>query len=204
MRLPLDLRFKKIALAPQISVRDAAGQLVLYVRQKAFKLKESVTVFGDEAQSRALYRIDADRIVDFSARYRITDVDGDGRELGTVQRRGMRSIWRAHYEVQRDGVTIMEVREENPWIRVLDGLMSDIPVVGLFTGYAFIPTYRLTAVGGDGDCALLRMRKRPSFFESRFEIERPASPAGSPLTDDEERLGVLGLLMIVLLERHRG
>lgn len=203
MRFPLELRFKTIALAPQLSVTDAAGQLLFYVRQKAFKLKEAVTVFADEGQTRALYRIDADRIIDFSARYRITDAS-TGAELGVVQRRGMRSIWRAHYEIQRGGATAMDVREENPWIRVLDGLMSDVPVLGMFTGYAFHPAYRLSAAGaGDGAPAMLRMVKRPALFEGRYEIERPgATPAGG--SDDDERLAVLGLLMIVLLERVRG
>ena len=48
---PLDLRFKLIAIASQIYVRDAAGSLRYYVRQKAFTLKEAVTVFADEARA---------------------------------------------------------------------------------------------------------------------------------------------------------
>ena len=39
MRFPLDLRFKIVAIAPQISVTDASGALLLYVKQKAFRLK---------------------------------------------------------------------------------------------------------------------------------------------------------------------
>jgi hypothetical protein len=34
LQFPLSLSFKIIALAPQISVTDAAGQLIGYVRQK--------------------------------------------------------------------------------------------------------------------------------------------------------------------------
>ena len=196
MRFPLQLTFKTIAVAPQLSVRDAGGQLLFYVRQKAFKLKESVTVFGDEAQSRPLFHIGADRILDFSARYRITDAAA-GAEIGTVQRRGMRSIWRAHYEIERDGATVMEVREENPWIKVLDGLMSDIPVLGWFTGYAFHPAYRLS--DARSDAPRLRMRKESAFFEGRYAIE-----ATGALREDEQRLAVLSLVMIVLLERARG
>ncbi|HEX8432508.1 MAG TPA: hypothetical protein VF625_14555, partial [Longimicrobium sp.] len=62
MRFPLNLTFKILALAPQVFVRDADGELQLYVRQKALKLKEAVTVFADEAQTRVLYTINADRI----------------------------------------------------------------------------------------------------------------------------------------------
>jgi hypothetical protein len=51
MNYPLDLSFKLLALASQIYVRDSQGNLVFYVKQKMFKLKEAITVFGDEAQT---------------------------------------------------------------------------------------------------------------------------------------------------------
>src|SRR3954468_1128541 len=71
MNFPLELRFKLLAISSQISVRDASGHLLCHVKQKAFKLKEEVTVFGDEAQTRPLYRINADRVIDISAQYQI-------------------------------------------------------------------------------------------------------------------------------------
>ena len=89
MRFPLALRFKAVAVSPQVSVTDAGGELVFYVRQKAFKLKEAITVFADVEQTRPLYRIAADRVIDISARYRIEDESGVS--LGFLQRRGMRS-----------------------------------------------------------------------------------------------------------------
>lgn len=203
MNLPLDLRFKTFAVSPQIAVTDARGEIVLYARQKAFKLKESITVFGDAAQTRALYRIDADRVLDFGARYTVVDADS-GETVGTVRRQGMRSIWRAHYDLERDGTPALEVREENPWLKVADQFVSEIPLVGLVSGYLLNPAYRVSRPGagagsGTGD-ALLRMRKEPSFLESRYSIKRVGAAAG----DDDERLAVLGLLMIVLLERRRG
>ena len=197
MNTPLELRFKTLAVAPQIAVTDAAGAVVLYVRQKAFKLRESITVFGDAAQTHALYRIGADRVIDFGARYTIDDA-ATGGTVGTVRRQGMRSIWRAHYELERDGAAVLEVREENPWLKVVDQLVGEIPLVGLVSGYILHPAYRVTRAG-TGD-ALLRMRKEPSFLESRYSI-RPAGPAAG---DDDQRLAVLGLLLIVLLERRRG
>jgi hypothetical protein len=197
MNLPLDLRFKTFAVSPQIAVTDARGEIVLYARQKAFKLKESITVFGDAAQTRALYRIDADRVLDFGARYTVVDADS-GETVGTVRRQGMRSIWRAHYDLERDGAPALEVREENPWLKVADQFVSEIPLIGLVSGYLLNPAYRVTRPGA-GD-ALLRMRKEPSFLESRYSIKRVGTAAG----DDDDRLAVLGLLMIVLLERRRG
>ena len=99
-----------------MAVTDAAGQLVLYVKQKVFKLKEEVTVFADEEQMRPLFNINADRVLDFSAQYSFTD--GGGMPLGAVKREGVRSIWRAHYQILSQGMPEMTVQEENPWVNV--------------------------------------------------------------------------------------
>ena len=195
MRFPLDLRFKLFTVAPQISVVDAAGELLLHVKQKAFKLKESVTVFRDTAQTRPLYKIAADRILDISANYRIDDEGG--MPLGTLRRQGMRSLWRAHYEIHRGGVPVFTIREENPWVKVLDGLLGQIPILGLFTGYVLHPAYRMCRVRTD--TPVLRAVKQPAFFESRYAIE-----SGEPLAPEEQTLAVLALLMMLLLERGRG
>jgi hypothetical protein len=195
LNFPLDLRFKIIAIAPQISVLDATGQLTCYVRQKAFKLKEAVTVFGDAAQTRPLYRIEADRVIDFSATYHISETSG--RPMGAVRRQGMRSIWRAHYDIEHDGRPGFQIREENPWIKVLDGLIDEIPVIGMLSGYVLHPAYRVTRAGSDEP--VMRAVKRPAFFERRYSIERTGS-----LSEDEERLALLGVLMMLLLERSRG
>ena len=50
MDYPLHLSFKTMALAPQIAVTNARGQLIFYVKQKLMKLKESVAVYGDAQQ----------------------------------------------------------------------------------------------------------------------------------------------------------
>ncbi|HJU90974.1 MAG TPA: hypothetical protein VJ672_16435 [Gemmatimonadaceae bacterium] len=195
LRFPLDLRFKIIAIAPQITVTDAGGAVIAYVKQKAFKLKEAVTVFSDATQSRALYRIEADRVLDISATYHIADASGT--PLGAVQRRGMKSIWRAHYEIHRDGRAAFLVREENPWIKLIDGFIGEIPIVGLFTGYLLHPAYRVTRA--NGDVPVLRAVKKPALFEGRYVVDRIGD-----LSEDEERLTLLGVIMLLLLERERG
>ena len=196
MNGPLQLRFKILALAPQITVADADGRTVMYVKQKMFRLRESVTVYGDETQSTPLYRIEADRILDISARYRITDA-ASGTELGVVQRRGIRSLWSAHYEVVFGGRNAMTIREENPWIKVIDGLMQQIPVLGMLSGYVFHPSYVVSdVVAGQ---AVMRATKQAAFLEGRYRVETLGQ-----LDDAPERVAVLSILMMLLLERARG
>ncbi len=194
MKFPLRLTFKKIALAPQLSVTDAEGTLQLYVRQKLFKLKESVTVFADREQTRPLYSINADRVLDFTARYTFTDQAG--RVLGGVRRQGMRSLWRARYEVFRGEEVALHIQEENPWVKVLDGIVGDIPVLGLLSGYLLNPSYVVSRPDG---APVLRLTKEPALFEGKFAIEKRAE-----LEPHEEGLAVLALLMMTLLERDRG
>jgi hypothetical protein len=195
LNFPLDLRFKIIAIAPQISVTDAAGTMIGYVKQKAFKLKEAVTVFSDASQSHPLYRIAADRILDISAQYHVTAASGT--LLGSLQRHGMRSIWSAHYDILRDGGVLFQLREENPWVKVIDGVLGEIPIVGLLSSYLFHPAYRVTRA--EGGVPVMRSVKQPALFEGRFKVERLGE-----MTDEEERLALLGVLMLLLLERDRG
>jgi hypothetical protein len=195
MDFPLRLEFKKIALAPQIRVTDAAGRLLFYVKQKAFKLKEAVTVFADAEQTQPLYTINADRVLDFSARYHINETSGFS--LGTLQRQGRRSLWSAHYEVLRGGGSVMQIREENPWVKVGDALLTQIPIVGIFSGYLFNPAYLVTRA--DNGAPLMRVKKEKAFLEGSYSITRTGE-----LSENDDRLAVLSVLMMVLLERSRG
>jgi hypothetical protein len=47
--------------------------LLLYVKQKAFKLKEDITVYADEQETKPVLKINARSILDFSAAYDVTD-----------------------------------------------------------------------------------------------------------------------------------
>ncbi len=194
MEYPLDLTFKILALAPQISVTDATGGLVFYVKQKMFKLKEEITVFADTQQTQALYKINADRVLDFSARYNFTDVNGT--ELGSVKREGMRSLWKAHYNIFDGEAPVMTIREENPWVKVIDGLFGQIPLLGMFSGYLFHPVF---LVSRTDDTVVMRLKKQPAFLEGKFTITKEAE-----LDKGLETRVLLSLLMMILLERARG
>ncbi len=194
MEYPLSLSFKVVALAPQLSVTDASGNLLYYVKQKLLKLKEEVTVFGDREQTQARYKINADRVIDFSARYRFTEITGT--DLGAIKRQGMKSLWRARYDIYSGEEIAMAIAEEDPWIRVADMVLTNIPVVGLFAGYLFNPKYLVTRTDGT---PVMRLVKQPALFESRFTVEKLLE-----LGEDEERRVLLSLLMMVLLERSRG
>lgn len=195
MKYPLELSFKILALASQIYVRDANGALIGYVKQKLFKLKEDINVFSDEGQTQLLFNIKADRVIDFSARYNFSSAQG--MHLGSIKRRGMRSIFKAHYEIfGPSGEQVMQIREENGWVKVVDALIGELPVIGMFTGYFFNPAY---IISHPDETPVARLQKQPAFFEGKFQL----APL-SEMRPDEETLVLLGSLTMTLLERMRG
>ncbi|BAY20593.1 hypothetical protein NIES2100_03350 [Calothrix sp. NIES-2100] len=194
MQYPLELTFKFWALAPQISIVDSQGNLVFYVKQKLFKLKEAITIFADVERSRPLYYIKADRIIDFSARYNFTD--SNGKEIGAVKRRGLRSLWRARYDIFNGETSNLNIQEKNPWVKVADALFAEIPVLGMFTGYVFNPVYLVSRADGT---VVMRLEKIPAFLSRRFTI-KPVDQ----ISDREQEQVLLSLMMMLLLERDRG
>lgn len=196
MKYPLSLRFKLLALAPQIYVEDADGQTACYVKQKLFRLKEKVEVYHDATRRSLLSTIAADRIIDWSARYSFADPSG--QVFGSVGRRGMRSLWSAHYDVflGSNSQPAFEIREINPIAKIVDSFIGGIPLIGVLSCYFFHPTYQASRPDGT---AVMRLTKRPSFFERRFSIEHE-----SDLSDTEELTLLLSYMMLTLLESRRG
>ncbi len=193
--LPLILRFKLIALAPQVFVEDSNGRLLLYVKQKLLKFKEEVNVFTDEAQTQRAYGIKADRVIDFRARYTITSAAG--QTLGAIKQRGMKSLWKAHFDVEDAfGREAYFIEEENPWTRMLNGLIEEIPIIGALSGYILHPAYLVKRFDGT---AVMRLKKQPALWEGRYAFTEL-----QPVSDNDKQLLTLSIVMMTLLERSRG
>ena len=194
MQYPLELRFKLLTLGQRITATDASGGVVMFIKQKMFKLKEKVEIYPDNNQTSVIFRIEADRMLDFSANYSFTD--GQGNDWGSVRRKGMRSLWSAHYEVMQDGNVDMVIKEESPMKKILEGILSEIPILGFIASYLINPSYLVTRPDGS---EVLRLTKRPAFLEGKFTLEKLTE-----LPEDDELRSLMALIMLVLLERGRG
>ena len=195
LQYPLFLKFKITTLASDFTITDSNENSLAYVRQKMFKLKEDVVVFNNESKSQENFRIRANQWIDFNASYAITD--SFGKNLGKIARKGMRSIWKATYFVM-DAFDNQKykVQEENAWVKIIDGFFTEIPILGIFTGYFFNPTY---IVHDNNGKEIYRLKKMPSFFGRKFQLDQI-----NDIPDHEETLVVLSLMMMVLLERAKG
>lgn len=197
MQYPLTIRFKVIALASQISIKDNAGNELFYVKQKLLKLKENVEIYRDSSKSELLYTIKADKIIDWSPTYSMIDAKS-GAVVGTIKRQGRRSIWKASYDIELNGQPVARVRETNPWTKVLDALLGEIPIIGILSSYMLHPKYAIMSVGSE---TLAYLEKRPAFFEGNYSIEAERI---KELDEAGQHTIVALLMMATLLERSRG
>ncbi|MFT3752332.1 MAG: hypothetical protein QM800_05470 [Paludibacter sp.] len=194
-QFPIDFTFRIGTLSNDFIAKDANGMTVAYVRQKMLKLIEEVQVFADESRSQQIYTIKANQWLDFSASYTFTD--RNGLDIGRIARKGWASIWKANYDIfDQSQMKVLFVREENPWAKVFDSLLGEVPIVNIFTGFFFHPAY---VVVRPDETKIARLRKVTSFFGRRFVIEKLAEFEKG----EEERI-LLGLMMMILLERRRG
>lgn len=195
LQYPLFLKFKLTTLSSDFTITDRNENSLAYVRQKMFKLKEDVVVFNNESKSQENFRIRANQWIDFNASYAITD--SFGKNLGKIARKGMRSIWKATYNIfDQNDTQKYKVQEENAWVKVLDGMVGEIPIIGMFTGYFLNPSY---IVHDNNGKEIYRLKKMPSFFGRKFQLDQL-----NDIADEEETLVVLSLMMMVLLERAKG
>ncbi len=195
LKFPIKFLFKISTFSNDFTATDAEGRTVAYVKQKMFKLKEDISIYEDETKAKVNFKIQADRWIDFSAAYSF--LDEKGVEIGKIARKGWASIWKAEYELIDQHERLQyHIREENAWAKVFDSILGEIPIIGFFTGYIFNPSYKVL---DKNEQVIVRLIKEPSFWGRKFEITKLRDID----RDDQERI-MLGLMMMILLERRRG
>lgn len=195
IQFPVQFTFKIGTLSNDFLVEDAMGNDIGYVRQKMLKMIDEVVVYDNDLKSNILFTIKANKWIDFSATYTFTNQLG--QEIGRIGRKGWASIWKARYEIFDEKANQdLLIQEENGWIKVADAVLSEIPILGLFTGYLFNPSYIVTRPDGT---EVIRLKKQASLVGRRFLLEK----LNNFEPGEEERV-ILGLMMMILMERRRG
>jgi uncharacterized protein YxjI len=92
------LKRQVFALTGKLRFFNPQEQLVLYVEQKMFRLREDIRIYSDENKSQELLLIKARNIVDWAAAYDVLD-SSTGQKFGTLRRKGWRSMVRDEWEV---------------------------------------------------------------------------------------------------------
>ncbi len=107
-------------------ILDKAGGLLYFVKMKAFKLKEDITVFRDEARTDAVLNIKARQIMDFGATYDVTDV-ASGEKLGACRRKGLKSILKDEWEIlDADDALLGHAKEDSMLLAMIRRFLSNL------------------------------------------------------------------------------
>ena len=105
------------------------GPLVAFAKQKRLAFKEAFTLYADEAATRPVLAIKADRGIDIRSVMTVTDLT-TGEVVGRLRKKGAASLLRSTWELEQPGQPVVTVQERNPWIAVLRRFWGMIPYVG--------------------------------------------------------------------------
>ena len=192
----LDLRDTKYstrrkfwAVTGKVFVHNSAGELVCYVQQKLFKLKEDITVYRDESKNDPVLQIKARDIVDFSAAYDVIDV-ASGEKVGALKRRGFKSIVKDEWIVMdAEDNEIARLGEKSGWSAFLSRLIKLVP-----------QKYKITMSddgGGEGGGAIAAtIKQKFSFYVHKFDVE--FADVNEVFFD--RRLGLAGVILLLIIE----
>lgn len=107
-------------------VWDENGQLAAFSEQKAFKLREDIRVYADEAKTQELFAIHARNIIDFSAVYDVVDT-ATGQAVGSVMRKGVKSMLRDEWLfADAAGQPIATLIEDSLGLALLRRLLTNL------------------------------------------------------------------------------
>ncbi len=110
---------------------DSAGEpgaLIAFAKQKRMAFKESFTLYGDEAATRPVLTIRADRRID--VRSTMTVADPAGLVVGVLRKKGRASLLRSTWEIEQPGLPPVVVQERSMAIALLRRLWGLVPYVG--------------------------------------------------------------------------
>jgi hypothetical protein len=141
-------------------LRSMEGRLLGYSKQKAFKLKEDIRVFSDEDMTNELLFIQADRAIDFSAAYRVTD-SKTGEVVGKLRRKGWSSLVRDSWEIlDAEGKPQGRVIEDSGWKAMARRLID-------FAAFLLPQTFLVQV----GDQTVATMRQNRNFLAPKFTVD---------------------------------
>lgn len=124
------------------------GRLICFVKQKAFKFKEDVRFYTDEARTTELMRIKARHRFDPRARYDV--VAADGTKIGEIQKIFGKSLLRSTYMLNNaDGNPVAEVTEANLAVALFRRLVGFVPYLDSVANWLPIPYHFLFLSGAN-------------------------------------------------------
>ena len=157
------------------------GSLAFYVKQKAFKLKEAITVYADEGQTQPVLTIKARSIMDFSGTYDVFTPSGE--IVGSLKRLGMQSILRDQWEILDVGEKkIGTVEEDSMMLAMVRRLLSNL-----------VPQ-SFTVKSGDATVGIFKQHFNPLI--AKYDVDFSMDERGFL----DRRLGIAAVVLLLAIE----
>lgn len=152
---------RRLTLGRQYRVFDEAGQLVAYCRQKMFKLREDIRFYEDESAQREVLRLQASKIMDFNANFVVHD-PLEGRVVGSLRRRGWRSLLRDKWEAyDADGRKVADLSEDS-WVLAI--------VLRRWLLKSLLPHHYIARAQEDAGQPLAEIKERFQLFGDTYDL----------------------------------
>jgi uncharacterized protein YxjI len=106
-----------VLFGAKFDIYDAAGRLIGFSKQKAFKLREDIRVFQNVDAVSPFLQIHARDIIDFSTAYDVLNEAGE--RIGTWKRKGWRSLVRDTWIVEDGNGNEVAMLQEDSMLMAL-------------------------------------------------------------------------------------
>jgi uncharacterized protein YxjI len=173
-------------LGASFRIYDPAGNLVFFVQQKAFKLKEDIRVYADEGKTTEMLVIQARQIMDFNAAYDV--VDSLTREkVGALKRKGWSSMIRDEWIVMdAQDREVGKIIEDSQLMALLRRFLSNLIPQNFDVLY--------------GTLKVLDLRQHFNPFIHKMDVDFSVDPSAAM----DRRLGIACAVLINVIEGRQG
>jgi uncharacterized protein YxjI len=166
-------------------IYDPQGELALFCKMKAFKLKEDIRLYTGPDMLTEVLLIQARKIIDFSSAYDVTD-PRTSRKIGALRRKGLKSIIRDEWVLLNDqDDEVGRIREDSAWLAVARRIIG---------GASLILPQKYHAEIGDVPVCTFQQHFNPFVFKLSVDF--------SPDTDGrlDRRLGLAAAVLLAAIE----
>lgn len=175
-------RKSAMKIGHEVFITDQSDNLLLWIKQKGFKLKEDIRVYSDESRSKERLTIQAAKIMDFNAAFHVIDPQ-TGERIGGMRRKGWSSMIQDEWQIlDVDDNQIGSIHEDTMLMAILRRFLSSL-----------IPQTYEFKVNGE-TVAMLKQHFNPFIFKGEFRME----PQGSEKLDP--RLATAGIVLLMIME----
>lgn len=108
---------------------DGEGNLVLFAKQKRFRIKEDFRLYADESQYTEILRIATQSIFDIAGTYGVID-SMTGQTIGAVQRKALKSFVRDEWHLlDEHGQQVGVIQEDSMGMALLRRVANDLSLL---------------------------------------------------------------------------